>query len=48
MVIKDNEVTVTLRDKGGYTYSFFNDVKPSVDVGPNGLFMIIRGNGNEQ
>jgi hypothetical protein len=43
VVIDGNRVSVQLREKGGYTYSFFNDVKPSVDVGPNGLFMIIRG-----
>jgi len=26
VVIKDNVVTVKLREKGGYSYSFFNDV----------------------
>jgi len=27
VLIKDNIVTVKLREKGGYSYSFFNDVK---------------------
>ena len=31
VTIQDNVVTVKLREKGGYSYSFFNDVKPSSD-----------------
>ena len=33
VLIKDNVVTVKLREKGGYSYSFFNDVK--VDAFPD-------------
>lgn len=29
VTIQGNIVTVRLREKGGYSYSFFNDVKPS-------------------
>jgi len=30
VTIKENVVTVKLREKGGYSYSFFNDVDVSV------------------
>jgi hypothetical protein len=28
--IQDNVVKVQLREKGGYSYSFFNDIDPSI------------------
>ena len=42
--IEDNLVTVKLRDKGGYSYSFFNDVDvnsyPDVNNGRDYVFII--------
>ena len=34
--IQDNIVTVKLSEKGGHSYSFFNDVEVYVDVFPEG------------
>lgn len=47
VTIKDNVVTVQLREKGGYSYSFFNDVdaKPNFDTSTNkGYFFGIYKN----
>ncbi len=39
-----NVVTVKLSEDSGYSYSFFNDVKPSLDVYPEGtLVILVRG-----
>lgn len=41
--INGNLVTVKLRENGGYSYSFFNDVAPIVDMSPEGkIYMVIR------
>ncbi len=45
VVISGNFVTVTLGNDGGYTYSFFNNVKPSIDVFPDGKVYIVVKNG---
>lgn len=38
VVIEDNIITVKLREKGGYSYSFFNDVLAEESYnGPNNL-----------
>ena len=39
--INDNIVTVKISDKGGYSYSFFNDVEPVVEVYPKGEVVIL-------
>lgn len=39
--IKDNVVTVKLSDKGGYSYSFFNNLDPAVEVYPQGEVVIL-------
>lgn len=43
VTINDNIVTVKLREKGGYSYSFFNDVSPNLnfDRGNNSYFFRI-------
>jgi len=41
--IQKNIVSVKFTDKGGYSYSFFNDVEPSFEVFPDGrVYIIIR------
>lgn len=47
ILIKDNIVTVQLREKGSYSYSFFNDVDVSVlDNTDNGEYVfVVSGNG---
>lgn len=48
--IKDNIVTVKLREKGGYSYSFFKDVwveKPYLDNDGNYVLIINQYNENE-
>ncbi len=45
--IKDNVVTVRLREKGGHSYSFFNDVdaSPNFDTSTNkGYFFVVNEN----
>lgn len=41
VVVSENVVTVKLGEKSSYSYSFFNDVKPSIDVGPDGNVYIV-------
>lgn len=41
--ITGNVVTVKLSKDSGYSYSFFNKVNPSVEVGPNGnAYILVR------
>lgn len=46
--VEENIVTVKLREKGGYSYSFFNDVTPIIDMNPEGkLYVVVRGGETE-
>jgi len=46
--VDGNLVTVKLREKGGYSYSFFNGVTPIIDMNPEGkLYLVIRGGETE-
>ncbi len=41
--IDGNVVNVKLTEKGGYSYTFFNDVNPGIDVSPEGkVYIIVR------
>lgn len=46
--ITDNIVTIKLREKGGYTYSFFNDVKVTPNFKPDTkeYYFVIEKNEN--
>ncbi len=44
--IDGDVVTVKLSEKGGYSYSFFNDVDVSSEIGPTGKAIIIIRNKN--
>lgn len=45
VTISENVVTVAFSKNGGYSYSFFNKVKPSIDVFPSGKVYIVVKNG---
>lgn len=45
VTISGNVVKVTFSKNGGYSYSFFNKVQPSIDVFPNGKVYIVIKNG---
>jgi hypothetical protein len=45
--VNGNIVTVQLSEKSGYEYSFFNDVKPSFDIYPEGKIFILIKEKNE-
>lgn len=43
--IQDNVVTIKLREKGGYSYSYFNDVKvntPVFDTNNNEYYFVVE------
>jgi len=49
ITIKDNIVTVKLREKGGYSYSFFNDIEVNKPFPDNkGNYIIIVNNWGEK
>ena len=41
VTIQDNVVTVKLREKGGYSYSFFNDIKVNPPIVKNNEYYFI-------
>ncbi len=41
VVFTDNLVTVKLSEESGYSYSFFNDVKVSYDIYPEGKLLMV-------
>ena len=45
VTLDGNIVHVKLTNGNGYSYSFFNDVKPSIDVWPEGKAYILIKNG---
>jgi hypothetical protein len=47
VTINGNIVTIKLSEKSGYSYSFFNDVKPSFDIYPEGKIFILINSKNE-
>ncbi len=40
--VSGNLVSVKLSEDGGYSYSFFNDIEPSIDIGPNEIYILVR------